>query len=63
MKYRNIKELTRPVLVELIDKILVHEDGSITVKVKFADAFEAVLEYMERQRISVKMTGIILLCS
>lgn len=50
MQYRNIRELTRPVLVELIDKILVHEGGGITIKVNCADIFEAMLNYMERQK-------------
>ena len=50
MKHRNINELTRPILVELIDKILIHEGGRITIKVKFADAFEALLDYMEEQK-------------
>ena len=49
MKHRNISELSRPVLVELIDKILIHEGGVITIKVKFADAFEALLNYMDKQ--------------
>ena len=50
MKHRNINELTRPILVELIDKILIHEGGRITIKVKFADAFEALLDYLEQQK-------------
>ena len=49
MKYRNIDALTRPMLIELIDKILIHEDGKITIKVKFADAFEAMLDCIETQ--------------
>ena len=50
LKHRNITELTRPILIELIDKILIHEGGRITIKVKFADAFEALLDYMEQQK-------------
>lgn len=50
MNHRNITELTRPILVELIDKILIHEGGRITIKVKFADAFEALLDYLEQQK-------------
>ena len=50
IKHRNIKSLSRSVLVELIDKILVHEGGKITIKVKFDDAFKAVLDYMEQQK-------------
>ena len=50
MSYRNIDSLTRPMLVELIDKILVHEGGKITIKVKYADAFEAMLDCIEQQK-------------
>lgn len=50
IKHRNIKALTRPVVVELIDKILVHEGGKITIKVNFADAFESALEYIEQTK-------------
>jgi DNA invertase Pin-like site-specific DNA recombinase len=49
-KYGKIKELTRPLLIELVDKILVHEDGGITIQFKFADAYENVLEYVEINR-------------
>ena len=50
MNYRNIDSLTRPMLVELIDKILVHEGGKITIKVKYADDFEAMLDCIEQQK-------------
>ncbi len=50
IKQRNIEALTRTLIVELIDKILVHEGGKITIKVNFSDAFEAALEYSEQQK-------------
>lgn len=34
-------------LAELVDKILVHEGGNITIQFKFADAYESVLRYVE----------------
>lgn len=49
IKYQNIDALTRPMLIELIDKILIHEGGKITIKVKFADAFEAMIDQIEAQ--------------
>ncbi len=49
IKYQNIDTLTRPMLIELIDKILIHEGGKITIKVKFADAFEAMIDQIEAQ--------------
>lgn len=53
-KYHGIQKLTRPMLVELIDVIYVHEGGRINVKIKQADAFENLLDYIEDHRISEK---------
>lgn len=50
VKHRNIEALNRTIIVELIDKILVHEGGKITIKVNFADAFESALDYLEQQK-------------
>ena len=49
-QYKNISTLTRPMLVELIDSIMVHEDNRITIKVKFLDALEQVLTFGEVER-------------
>ncbi|MCH5297691.1 MAG: recombinase family protein [Ruminococcus sp.] len=47
-QYKNIDKLTRPMLVELIDSILIHEGNRITIKVKFIDALEELLRNMEK---------------
>ena len=46
-KYQNIDKLTREILIELVDKITVYENGNISVKFKFADEFRRVAEYIE----------------
>ena len=46
-KYGKIEKLTRPILTELVDSILVHEDGNITINFKFKDAYEQIADYME----------------
>lgn len=46
-KYGKIEKLTRPILTELVDSILVHEDGNITINFKFKDAYEQIVDYME----------------
>ena len=46
-KYGKIDTLTRAMVVELIDKIYVHESGRITISFKFTDAYEKALEYIE----------------
>lgn len=49
-KFGNIDRLTRGIVVELIDEILVHEGERITVRVKFKDAYEQVSEYIEMNK-------------
>ena len=46
-KFGKIDTLTRAMVVELIDKIYVHEGGRITISFKFTDAYEKALEYIE----------------
>lgn len=53
-RYGNLKCLTRNVVIELIDEILVHEGGNITVKFKFNDEFEKAAEYIELNKDIVK---------
>lgn len=53
-KYENFTELTRGMLVELVDEILVHDNASIDVHFKFADAYQQVVEYIELNKESVQ---------
>ena len=46
----NIEKLTRSVLTELIEVILVHEGGNITIRMKCRDAFEQAAEYIEMNK-------------
>jgi len=46
-RFENIDKLTREVLIELVDQIKVHENGSISVKFKFADELRRVMEYIQ----------------
>lgn len=52
--YGKIKHLTRGLLIELLDEILVHEGGNITVKFKFDDAYKEAMEYIEMNKEIVK---------
>ena len=38
--YINIKKLTREVVLELINKIAVHEDGTIDIYYRFSNPYE-----------------------
>ncbi len=53
-KHGKIKTLTRKLLLELIDEILVHEGGNITIKFKFDDAYKEALEYIEINKEIIK---------
>jgi len=46
-RHRNIRQLDRTVLVELVDTIYVHEDKEITVAFRFADEMERIVEFVE----------------
>jgi DNA invertase Pin-like site-specific DNA recombinase len=46
-KFENIDKLTREVLIELVDHIKVHENGNISVKLKFPDELRRIMEYIE----------------
>lgn len=50
MKYRNIKSLTREIIVELIDMIYVFEDGKIKLVFKYQDPFREAEEYIEKNK-------------
>lgn len=47
IKYHNITELTREVIVELVEMIYVHEGGSITIEFKFQDEYRRLLDLLE----------------
>lgn len=44
-KHKNIDKLTREIVVELIDEIIIHKNHRITIKFKFADEYERLAEY------------------
>jgi hypothetical protein len=46
-QHQNIENLTREVLIELVDHIKVYEGGDIAVTFKYADEYRRVWEYVE----------------
>ena len=52
-KYENITELTRPVVVELIDRIIIHDSGEIEIRFLFDDVVQTVMTSLG-QSISLK---------
>jgi len=49
-QYENITELNRMVVVNLIDRIFIHEDRGIEVILMHKDQFEAIAEFLDAQR-------------
>lgn len=49
-QYENITELTRRVVVSLIDRVFVHEDKGIEVSLMHKDQFDAIAEFLDAQR-------------
>lgn len=47
---KNITELTRDIMMELIDCIYVQENGNITIKFKFEDEFKRCQDYIENNK-------------
>ena len=47
LKHKNIKTLTRGILLELIDTIWVHEGREITVDFNFSDQYQRIIDYIE----------------
>lgn len=50
LRHRNIIELSRELLVELVDRILIHEGGDIDIHFKFADSYKLAAEYVEANK-------------
>ena len=48
LEYRNINKLTPAILNELIDSIYVYEDNRVTIRIKYADAFEKIIREIEQ---------------
>lgn len=49
-KYKNITELDRDIITELIDYIEVHENKKLTIHFKFMDEFDKIIEYIDEEK-------------
>lgn len=52
-KNKNIKEVNREIIYDVIDTIYVHEGGNITIKFKYEDEFHKALELLKEQEASI----------
>ena len=47
-KYKNCNELTREMLVNLIDMIYIHENKNIDIKFKYNDIYKSTIKFIEK---------------
>ena len=57
LKYRNIQSLSRGLLVDLVNVIYVHENGSIDIEFNFADQYRRIIEFIENNKNGLYVTG------
>lgn len=50
IKYNNIEELNRGLLIELVDTIFIHENQAITIQFKYADPCKRAVEFIEKNK-------------
>ncbi|MCL2404701.1 MAG: recombinase, partial [Defluviitaleaceae bacterium] len=46
LKHKSILELNRELLVDLIDIILLHDNGTVEIKLNFDDQYKRIVEYV-----------------
>ena len=57
-KYKNITELSREIIDELIDNIFVHEGNKVTIKFNYEDEYKTAIEYIKvHNGIEIDKTG------
>ena len=47
---KNIKKLSRTVLKELVEVIIVNEEGNVEIKFKYQDEYNNLLNYLEGEK-------------
>jgi len=50
LKHRNITSLNRELLVDLIDVVSLHDDGTVEIKLNFDDQYKRIIEFLENNR-------------
>ena len=50
-----ITELSRDIMMELVDCIYVHENGKLTIKFKFEDEYKRYMQYIENNKSALKV--------
>ena len=53
-QYQNIQELSRSVVVNLVDKIIIHDNKDIDVQLLYQDQFAAIVQFLKEQKMAKK---------
>lgn len=53
----HIQELTQGLLVELVNNILIHEGGEITVQFKSENQYKPILDFIENNKYTLTVVG------
>jgi hypothetical protein len=57
LKYRNIQSLSRALLVDLVNAIYIHEDGTVEIVFNFADQYRRIVEFVENNKNDLYVIG------
>ena len=57
LKYRNIESLSRALLVDLVNVIYIHEDGTVEIEFNFADQYRRIVEFIENNKNNLYVVG------
>ena len=57
LKHKNIAELNRGIVVELIKNLYVHADGQITIEFSFDDELKRVLDFIDNNQNDLVLIG------
>ena len=57
LKYKNVKELNRGILVDLVKNIYIHQGGEISIEFNFADQHRRIVEWIENNQNELTIIG------
>lgn len=57
LKYKNVKELNRGILVDLVKNIYIHQGGEISIEFNFADQHRRIVEWTQNNQNELKIIG------
>lgn len=55
LKHKNIQELSQGLLIKLVNTILIHENGEITVQFKMENQYKRIIDFIENNKYSLTM--------